>query len=309
MATGDEAAAAGLTTYSGVDDVRDTDEALNVRGDELARHMTDGTHPASAIQGILTKGQGGTGRSNVYSHPANPVTTQARVMLVHTSGDVYCMDKSPSAEGNCLAQYGPTGRLDVSYPQSDVHAANRAYVQDVKAASFDDAKAYTDGQIAGISADADKVTSAAYNRTAGSSRYAMWMDGSRLIGRNVSSRRYKEDITAHAIDPEAVLALQPVSYHRIGDPAGDHEYGLIAEDVHEHLPEIVTWYGGQIDGIRYDLLAVALLDVVKDLTARQRTNAAAIAAQSAAITDLQSAVADQRTLIEDLTARLTALEV
>lgn len=121
---------------------------------------------------------------------------------------------------------------------------------------------------AGSSA-ADAVTSAAYSRTVGSSNYAMWMGGDRLIGRNVSARKYKTDIEPHAIDPAAVLALEPVSYRLKAHPDNPiREFGLIADDVAEALPEIVTRYEGEIDGLRYDLLAVALLAVVKDQQAR-----------------------------------------
>jgi hypothetical protein len=42
-----------------------------------------------------------------------------------------------------------------------------------------------------------------------------------------------------------------------------NEYGLIAEEVSTVLPEIVTLYGGEIDGVRYDLLGVALLPIVQ----------------------------------------------
>lgn len=116
---------------------------------------------------------------------------------------------------------------------------------------------------------ADTVTSGAYGRTvSGGGYYAMWMDAGLRIGRNTSSRRYKEEIEPVALDPADVLALQPVTYHRKGSPNGAYEFGLIAEDVNEHVPEIVVEYGGEIDGVRYDLLAVALLAVVKDQAAQ-----------------------------------------
>ena len=55
-----------------------------------------------------------------------------------------------------------------------------------------------------------------------------------------SSRRYKTDIGPWALDPAAVLALEPVTFTRTA--TGGHEVGLIAEDVHPHLPQIVTWW-------------------------------------------------------------------
>ena len=41
------------------------------------------------------------------------------------------------------------------------------------------------------------------------------------------------------------------------------EYGLIAEQVAQYCPELVSWFEGEIDSVRYDLLSVQLLNVVK----------------------------------------------
>ena len=96
--------------------------------------------------------------------------------------------------------------------------------------------------------------------------YSVWVDGSGQFARNTSSRRFKENIRDHDIDPGAVLALRPRLFERKG---GGTEYGMIAEEVDQHVPEIVIRdNAGRIDGIRYDLLAVALLNVVQDLQAR-----------------------------------------
>lgn len=122
------------------------------------------------------------------------------------------------------------------------------------------------------------------NNVAGTSFYALWVgnDGGYHLGRNVSSIKYKENVTDAAVDPAAVLNLRPVRYDRKPTyryPEDEHgtrlegppeqfegaknEFGLIAEEVNDHLPEIVTLYAGDIDGVRYDLLGVALLPVVQ----------------------------------------------
>lgn len=51
MAAGDEAAAAGLSVVPATADVRQGYTAINVRGDELARHMTSGGHAFTQITG------------------------------------------------------------------------------------------------------------------------------------------------------------------------------------------------------------------------------------------------------------------
>lgn len=49
MAVGDAASAAGLSTVAPTDDRRIGYEDINRRGDELADHITDGTHDWSKI--------------------------------------------------------------------------------------------------------------------------------------------------------------------------------------------------------------------------------------------------------------------
>jgi hypothetical protein len=128
------------------------------------------------------------------------------------------------------------------------------------------------------------------NNVAGTQFYALWVgnDGGFHLGRNTSSAKYKHNIEKHDTPAGGVLALQPVIYDRNDelvypeDPdTGERligpsnlrvgakgEYGLIAEQVADNVPEIVQWFDGEIDGIRYDLLSVALLDVVKDQALR-----------------------------------------
>lgn len=111
------------------------------------------------------------------------------------------------------------------------------------------------------------------NNVAGTEFYAVWVgnDANYSLGRNVSSVRYKMNIRAHRVDPAKVLQLTPVLYDRIPNPpetGTTNEFGLIAEQVAEVCPELVTWFDGRIDSVRYDLLGVALLPVVKHHQAR-----------------------------------------
>ncbi|MFE7480027.1 tail fiber domain-containing protein [Streptomyces sp. NPDC057552] len=103
--------------------------------------------------------------------------------------------------------------------------------------------------------------------------YAVWVDGTGRFGRNTSSLRYKQNVRDVSVAPSDVLALRPRLYDRLPDEDGGEyardEFGLIAEEVAETLPEIVTYdEEGRIDALRYDLLGVALLPVVQDQAAR-----------------------------------------
>ena len=113
--------------------------------------------------------------------------------------------------------------------------------------------------------DASGSSYAYNNNVGGTSFFAVWVgnDAGNHLGKNVSSARYKRNIRRHRIDPARVLALKPVFYERKASP-GYHEYGLIAEQVAETLPELVQWFNGDIEAVRYDLLSVALLEVVRE---------------------------------------------
>ena len=126
------------------------------------------------------------------------------------------------------------------------------------------------------------------NNVAGTSFYALWVgnDGGFHLGRNVSSIKYKENVTDAVLDPAAVLNLRPVKYdrkatykypededgNRLEGPAqmfegAKNQFGLIAEETLPHVPELITYFDGEIDGVSYELLGVALLPVVKQQAA------------------------------------------
>lgn len=115
------------------------------------------------------------------------------------------------------------------------------------------------------SASADGSQYGFSHAVAGTSFFALWVgnDTGYHFGTNSSSARVKRNIRRHRIDPERVLALKPVVYTK---PANNDyvEYGLIAEQALETVPELVQWMNGKVHGIRYDLLSVALLEVVKE---------------------------------------------
>jgi hypothetical protein len=108
--------------------------------------------------------------------------------------------------------------------------------------------------------------------------YAVWVQGDDKFAKNTSSRRYKTNIREYVWNPEAVYDLRPVIYDRIdGNP---DEYGLIAEEVNEVLPELTMYDDeGQIDALRYDLIPVAMIGTLR----MQRDQIAALEARLAAL--------------------------
>lgn len=224
-----------------------------------------------------------------------------RVSIDPITGAVIAYD----AAGNAVARFGPLANsnpgnygVEVKYNGSWVQVGGGnvdwGNISNRPATFTPSSHTHTGSQItSGVvpeSVTAQGSWQAFNQNVPGTSFYAVWVGNSagNQFGRNTSSARYKHNIRKHETAPDGVLALTPVVYDRndelaypedpetherlIGPPnlipGAKGEYGLIAEQVAEHVPEIVQWYEGEIDGIRYDLLSVALLDVVKDQAAR-----------------------------------------
>jgi hypothetical protein len=85
--------------------------------------------------------------------------------------------------------------------------------------------------------------------------------------RNSSSRRYKKDIVPLEFDVAGLMDLRPVSF-TMNDT---RSFGLIAEDVHEVFPQMVTLDAeGRPDGVNYGHLSVLLLEKLQEMEGRLR---------------------------------------
>src|SRR5205823_3677490 len=68
-----------------------------------------------------------------------------------------------------------------------------------------------------------------------------------------SSARFKDQIKPMGKTSEAILGLEPVSFHYKSDSAGIPQFGLIAEEVAKVNPDLVLRDdNGQIYTVRYD---------------------------------------------------------
>lgn len=103
--------------------------------------------------------------------------------------------------------------------------------------------------------------------------YSVWVEGNGTFCRNTSSIKFKKNVRDYEIDPDDLLKLRPVIYDRkdtIDEETGEtkvgrkNEVGLIAEEVEAAgLDWMVNYLDGEVDGLRYDLLGVALVPVVQ----------------------------------------------
>jgi len=77
-----------------------------------------------------------------------------------------------------------------------------------------------------------------------------------------SSKRYKKNIRGLESDLDKILNLKPVSFE--WKTTSERDIGLIAEDVHELIPELVGYdKEGRPDAVKYDKVAIYLLEVVR----------------------------------------------
>ncbi len=81
--------------------------------------------------------------------------------------------------------------------------------------------------------------------TTGGAGVTVLVDGNGELGTISSSRRFKEDIHDVGEASVAILDLRPVSFRYTKEAAGEGqrplEYGLIAEEVAQVLPELVIY--------------------------------------------------------------------
>jgi hypothetical protein len=114
------------------------------------------------------------------------------------------------------------------------------------------------------------------------------IDSNGQLGTTSSSARVKREIAGIGEASSALLQLRPVSFLYRNDRVGIRQYGLIAEEVAEVMPELVQFsHTGEAETVRYHFLAPLLLN---ELQKQQRT------------------IEEQRELITMLASRLTALE-
>ncbi len=106
----------------------------------------------------------------------------------------------------------------------------------------------------------------------GVSGSAVYVNGNGQLGVQISSRRFKEQITDMGDTSSKLLQLRPVNFfYKPEYDDGSHllQYGLIAEEVADVYPEMVSYDNdGQIMTVKYQLLAPMLLNEVQKQNAQ-----------------------------------------
>ena len=147
--------------------------------------------------------------------------------------------------------------------------------------------------------------------TAGVAGSAVLVDSNGQLGVTLSSRRYKQDIEDMGDVSSRLLNLRTVTF-RYKNSAEDSEpplqFGLIAEEVAEVMPEIVVYDDeGRPETVKYHLLSSLLLNEFQKLhqvNQEQDERLTQIKSQEDEISELRAQIA----VLQELTSQLLALE-
>lgn len=95
------------------------------------------------------------------------------------------------------------------------------------------------------------------------------IDNTGLLGTIVSSARFKKNITDMGDRSSKVMGLRPVNFSYKEDVTNSMQFGLIAEEVAEVMPELVVYDGAHNPHtVRYHELPSILLNEIKKLAKR-----------------------------------------
>ena len=138
-----------------------------------------------------------------------------------------------------------------------------------------------------------------HNVNQGGTPLAVTIHASGQLGTQApSSRRFKKEIKPMEQASEAILALEPVTFHYKSDATSTPQFGLIAEDVAKVNPDLVVRdKDGDIYTVRYEAVNAMLLN---EFLKEHRRNEE----QEATIARLIATDTRQQTQIETLTAAL-----
>jgi hypothetical protein len=126
------------------------------------------------------------------------------------------------------------------------------------------------------------------------------IDAANQLGTMSSSARFKKEIKPMASASEAILALNPVTFHYKSDKTGTPQFGLIAEEVAAVNPNLVVRdENGEVYTVRYDAVNAMLLN--EFLKEHKKTEKL-----EAAVASLVATVNEQAAQIQRVSAQLEA---
>ncbi len=134
------------------------------------------------------------------------------------------------------------------------------------------------------------------------------IDSTGHLGSVSSSLRFKRDVADMGDASSRLMELRPVTFHYKSQPGGPLQYGLIAEEVEQVMPELVVRDAtGQVETVAYQELPAMLLNElqkqqaqISDQVTTVQTQRVEIAAQQARIDAQQSQIDELRRQVQIL---------
>lgn len=231
----------GTDTYIGRNAGNDIQtDGFNVGIGENALNVIDAGSSLNSVCGATSAAQLTTGALNsiLGANSAISLTTgNANCIIGSSSGNAYTGAESSNILISNNGVVAESNKIRIGTAGSGVGQQNACF-------------------IAGI-----------FGVTVGGSGIPVNVDNAGQLGTVVSSLRFKENIKP--ITETNVLQLQPVSFNYKTDESKSRQYGLIAEEVNEYMPELVV-YDDQKNpySVRYHELPVILLAEIQKLIKR-----------------------------------------
>jgi uncharacterized coiled-coil protein SlyX len=270
----------------------------------LLRNTTGSTNTATGLSALFSNTTGiqntAIGDFVLFSNTTGSTNTAIGVSALgnNTTGNNNTADGSNSLYNNRTgafnialgdsAGFNTTGR-------NNIDIGNQGMADESDTIRIGTVGTHTDVYIAGISG----VTVAG--------GVGVIVDSAGHLGTVVSSARFKDEIKPMDKTSEAILALQPVTFHykKELDPKGIPQFGLVAEDVEKVNSDLVARDDdGKPYTVRYDAVNAMLLnEFLKEHRTVLEQNRK-IQTQDATIAQLKQDFAEQQKQIDALTAGL-----
>jgi trimeric autotransporter adhesin len=136
---------------------------------------------------------------------------------------------------------------------------------------------------------------------------AVYVNSDGKLGFQASSRRFKNETKPMEQASEVIYGLKPVSFRYKAEiePTRPRGFGLIAEDVEQVSPDLVSrGRDGKVNSVRYDAVNAMLLNEFLKEHKKVEAQQSKIARQQATIGELESTVAQQQKAMEALATQL-----
>ena len=209
-----------------------------------------------------------------------------------------------NTSGNNNIGLGANAGLNLTVGSYNIAIGNRGSAGDARTIRIGQEKLQVATYIAGI------------NGATVASGVGVVVDGTGRLGTVTSSQRFKEAIKPMGKTSEALLALQPVTFHYKPelDPEGIPQFGLLAEQVAKVSPALVARDGeGKPYTVRYEAVNAMLLNEflkehhkIEEQTASIAQLKSALAEQAKQMAALLETVRAQSTQIRKVAAELAA---